>query len=56
MVRMSYNKESVVRGHHVYKIVWTPFIGDSLVVNYKTANSNDSNAVAVSWKVHLTTL
>ena len=33
MVRMSYTKESVVRDHHVYATVWTPFIGESLVVN-----------------------
>jgi len=43
----SYNKESVVRGNHVYKTVWTPFIGESLVVNGKTDNFRDSYAVAV---------
>ena len=43
----SYNKETVVRGNHVYKTVWTPFIGESLVVNGKTDNFRDSYAVAV---------
>ena len=45
---MSYNKESVVRGNHVYKTVWTPFIGESLVVNCEIDNSHDS--YAVTWK------
>ena len=39
---VSYNKESVVRGNDVYKTVWTPFIGESLVVNCETDNSRDS--------------
>ena len=25
-----YEKESVVRGHHIYKTVWTPVIGEEL--------------------------
>ena len=44
---MSYNKESVVRSNHVYKTVWTPLIGESLVVNCETDNFCDSYAVAV---------
>ena len=43
----SYDKESVVRGNHVYKTVWTPFIGESLVVNCEIENSHDSYAVTV---------
>ena len=27
-----YEKESVVRGHHIYKTVWTPVIGEELPV------------------------
>ena len=27
-----YEKESVVRGHHVYKAIWTPVIGEELEV------------------------
>ena len=25
-----YEMESVVRGHHIYKVVWTPVIGEEL--------------------------
>ena len=28
--RETYEKASVIRGHHVYKTVWTPFIGEAL--------------------------
>jgi len=42
-----YNKESVVRGHHVYKTVWIPFIGEILAVNREEDNSHDCHAVAV---------
>ena len=28
--RETYEKASVIRGHHVYKTVWTPFIGEEL--------------------------
>ena len=27
---MSYNKESVVRGNHAYKTVWTPFLSGKM--------------------------
>ena len=28
----SYQKVSVVRGHHIYKVVWTPEVGEVLQV------------------------
>ena len=43
----SYSKESVIGGHHIYKAVWTPFIGESLAVNHKIDNAYDSHAVTV---------
>ena len=33
-----YEKESVVRGHHVYKAIWTPVIGDELEVRTEDDN------------------
>ena len=39
---------SVVRGHHVYKQVWTPFIGEELDVRYEQDNPYDRFAVAVT--------
>ena len=40
-------KESVVRGHHVYKAVWTPFVGEILDARREDENSHDRHAVAV---------
>ena len=28
--RAAYELESVVRGHHIYKVVWAPVIGEAL--------------------------
>ena len=40
-------KESVVRGHHVYKAVWTPVIGELLPLRAKDDKEHDEHAVAV---------
>ena len=42
-----YEKESVVRGHHIYKTVWTPVIGEELPVEREEDNQHDQHAVAV---------
>ncbi len=42
-----YSLESVVRGHHVYKRVWSPVMGEQLVLKCEEDNENDSRAVAV---------
>ena len=39
--------ESVVRGHHVYKRIWTPVVGQELQVAVEENNTHDSRAVAV---------
>ena len=38
---------SVVRGHHVYKSVWTPLLGERLLVRPETGNNHDKYAVSV---------
>ena len=38
---------SYVRGYHAYKDVWTPFIGEALVLEREPDNSEDEHAVAV---------
>ena len=38
---------SIVRGHHVYKSVWTPYIGEVLPVQEELGNEHDSYAVSV---------
>ena len=41
--------ESTVRGHHVFKDVWTPYINKQLDVHIEEGNAFDEHAVAV-WK------
>jgi len=43
----SYHMESVVHGHHSYKNVWTPFVGEVLHVEQEAHNPEDRFAVAV---------
>ena len=43
----SIEKESVVRGHHVYKAIWTPVIGEELSLRAEDNNEHDNHAVAV---------
>lgn len=38
---------SVIRGHHVYKAVWTPLLGECLQVDKEPGNLMDRHAVAV---------
>ena len=38
---------SVVRGHHVFKAVWTPYTGETLSVHEECDNEHDSFAVSV---------
>ena len=40
-------KDSVVRGHHVYKFVWTPVIGEELYLEPEESNEHDEYFVAV---------
>ena len=43
-----YEKVSVVKGYHVYKAVWTPFIGEELPVQPEDHNDHDEHAVAAT--------
>ena len=38
---------SVIRGHHVYKTVWSPFIGEILHLQTDAGNVLDTHAVSV---------
>ena len=40
-------KESVIRGHHVFKDVWTPRVGEILRIGKEAGNTHDRRAVAV---------
>ena len=35
------------RGHHVYKEIWTPFVGKELTLNQENRNSHDRYAITV---------
>ncbi len=39
--------DSVARGHHVYKWIWTPTVGEQLQLRPEEDNESDSRAVAV---------
>lgn len=43
----SFKKESVIRGHHAYKHIWTPVNGEMLSVKKEANNSFDKHGVAV---------
>ena len=42
-----YEVESCIRGFHVYRVVWTPYIGEQLDCALDSGNSKDPFAVAV---------
>ena len=46
-MEFTFQFESVIRGHHVFKSVWTPYIGETLPLNIEEGNSHDPNAVAI---------
>ena len=39
--------DSVIRGHHVYKAIWTPYAGEMLLVRKEPANTHDRRAVVI---------
>ena len=44
---MSFSIDSVVKGHHIYKDVWTPEIREGLQCQIESYNIHDMYAVAV---------
>ena len=38
---------SVIRGHHVYKTVWSPFVGKILHLQTDARNVHDTHAVTI---------
>lgn len=40
-------KESVIRGHHVFKNIWTPWLGEVLLVWKEAGNAHNRRAVAL---------
>ena len=42
-----YFHANVIHGHHIYKTIWTPTIGEVLQVSKEPTNANERRAVAV---------
>ena len=40
-------KPTVICGHHVYKDIWTPYVGEKLSLSLEDVNDHDRYAVAV---------
>ena len=39
--------DSFIRGYHVYQVVWTPVVGEMLLLKQEPTNTMDVSAVAV---------
>ena len=46
-VPISFSVDSVIRGHHIYKDIWTPNLGEILPCKVEPGNVHDPYAVAV---------
>ena len=49
MAMETWSKSSVIRGHHIYKAIWTPYmyVGECLQVGCEENNNHDDHAVAI---------
>ena len=45
---LSFETQSCIRGYHIYKAVWTPYIGETLPCSRELSNGHDPFAVQVS--------
>ena len=43
----SLEEDSFVTSHHIYKTIWTPYLGETLFVKMEESNLYDKYAVAV---------
>lgn len=53
---MSFTTDSVIRGHHIYKSIWTTQINEILTCEVETGNIHDVYAVAVKRTTDLVTV
>ena len=44
----SFKAQSCIRGYHIYKAVWTPYIGETMPCSRELTNGHDPFAVKVS--------
>ena len=43
----TYEINSIIQGHHVYKTIWTPVLSETLEVGLENNNEHDNYAVAI---------
>ena len=43
-----HERASVIRGHHVYKSIWTPMVGEELNIAAEDGNEHDRYAIMVT--------
>ena len=48
MAVREYNWESIIRGHHVYKAIWMPEIGEILECKQERGNPEDLYAISIT--------
>ena len=46
-IMTTFSVESVIRGHHIYKDIWTPNIGEELICQRELGNLRDPFAVSL---------
>ena len=44
----SFEAQSCIRGYHIYKAVWTPYIGETMLCSRELTNGHDPFVVKVS--------
>ena len=44
----SFEAQSCIRGYHIYKAIWTPYIGETMPCSRELTNGHDPFAVKVS--------
>ena len=44
----SFEAQSCIRGYHIYKAIWTPYIGETMACSRELTNGHDPFAVKVS--------
>ena len=44
----TYKIDSVVRGHHIYKTIWTPLLGEILEAEREDESDHDEYTVAIT--------
>ena len=47
-IDIEFSSDCVIRGHHIYKRVWTPSVGETVQLELEEENEHDNFAVTSS--------